>query len=134
MGYKVVRRTADINFASDHPFHGAEVKCRFDVDFDTFFEYQNLAESKDEGSLKRVLEQFGDNIIQSWNLEDEEGRALPVSGKSFLRQPIPLSTAILEAWLEKMVELPAPLVSGSRNGGTSPARSTRRAAAKSRNR
>ena len=43
---------------------------------------------------------FGDQILESWNLEDENGDVLSADAAGFLTIPPTLGTAILTAWSE----------------------------------
>ena len=43
---------------------------------------------------------FGDQILDSWNLQDEDGTVLTADAEGFLSLPPALGTAILGAWSE----------------------------------
>jgi hypothetical protein len=43
---------------------------------------------------------FGDQILDSWNLQDEDGTVLSADAEGFLSLPPALGTAILGAWSE----------------------------------
>ncbi len=115
MGYRLKRREADLEF-SGTDFEGAVIRCRFDVSLDDYFAYQKLAEQKDDQALREVLMQFGDEIVISWNLEDDDGNSIPANGVELCKLPVPFSSAALKGWLEAMSQPAGPL--GQRLSGT----------------
>jgi hypothetical protein len=105
MGYMVPTSNALLVFENNE-FEGAEVRCIFDVSFDVFFMYQRLAAQKDIEAIRATLVQFGDEIIMSWNLEDKDGKPIPVSGENLCKQPIKFGGALLRNWIGAMTVPP----------------------------
>lgn len=116
MGYRIKRRTAVIKFEGTD-FDGAEVSCVFDVSLKTLFDFQSTAESEPENAFRR----FGDEIITSWNLEDDAGNAIPADADGLLAQPPAFANALLAKWMEAMQAPPAPLGPAPNSGSTSAA-------------
>ena len=95
----IQRRRAILQF-SDPDYEGLHVETRLDVDLKTFLDLQLLAGNADPEHLRAAFSMFGDEILENWNLEDEDGRVLTADAKGFLSLPPSLGTAILGAWTE----------------------------------
>ena len=124
MGFQVPRKTARLVFEGDE-FEGLEIVCALDL---SFAEQQTLKEmqaSGDEASgedQRKVLDFFAERCITSWNLEDKDGKTLPVSGDSFWQFPGWFGMKVLNGWAEavkKASEVDAPLGEPSKNGSLS---------------
>jgi hypothetical protein len=50
--------------------------------------------------MKAAFEMFGSQILEAWNIQDEDGTTLPANADGFLSLPPSLGTAILGAWSE----------------------------------
>ena len=74
------------------------IEARLDVDLKTFLNLQLLAGDSDPEKLRSAFSLFGDEILESWNLTDEDGTVLSADAKGFLSLPPILGTAILSAW------------------------------------
>jgi len=99
--YVIQRRRAILVF--DQPGHeGIRIEARLDVDLRTFLDLQQLAGGQDNTpeDLRDAFVMFGDQILDSWNIQDEDGTALSPDGEGFLSLPPALGTAILGAWSE----------------------------------
>ena len=99
--YVIQRRRAVLVF-EEPEYQGIQIKARLDVDLRTFLDLQSLAgggDSKPE-DLRAAFSMFGDEILQSWNLEDEDGRVLSADASGFLSLPPALATKVLGAWTE----------------------------------
>ena len=99
--YVVQRRRAILEFA-DPDYEGMCIETRLDVDMRTFLDLQSLAGGADSSpdDLRSAFSMFGDEILASWNLEDEDGRVLPADAEGFLSLPPGLATKVLGAWTE----------------------------------
>ena len=99
--YIIQRRRAILVFAQPE-YEGIHIEARLDVDPRTFLDLQQLAGQSDntpEG-LRDAFRMFGDQILDSWNLQDEDGTVLTPDAVGFLSLPPALGTAILGAWTE----------------------------------
>ena len=97
--YTVQRRRAILQCA-DPDYAGMHIETRRDVELRTFLDLQTLAGGADaepEG-LRAAFRMFGDEILESWNLQDEDGAVLSADADGFLSLPPALGTAILAAW------------------------------------
>lgn len=126
MGFKVPRRTATLQF--EGAYEGAEIYCRLDASTETYLaitRMQRDAEAADnEDNLRLVLAFFVEHIATGWNLEDDDGTAIPLTIEALMQLPANLSLAIIPAWKEAATGVPAPLGEPSTNGNTSPVEQT----------
>ena len=88
MGFKIPNRKLVIELAD---FEGAEVTCLLDVKMKTFFSLQDLA--SDNKSIESAYTTFGNEILDSWNLETAEGKAIPATADGMLSIPPALAIA-----------------------------------------
>ena len=99
--FVIQRRRAILVFAQPE-YEGIRIEARLDVDLRTFLDLQQLAGASDNNpeGLRAAFTMFGDEILDSWNLQDEDGTVLPANADGFLSLPPSLGTAILGAWTE----------------------------------
>ena len=99
--YTVQRRRAILEFA-DPDYEGIHIEARLDVDLRTFLDLQSLASASDNNAdnLRAAFQMFGDEVLESWNLQDDDGTVLTPDAVGFLSLPPALGTAILGAWTE----------------------------------
>jgi hypothetical protein len=101
--YTLVRRRAVLVFAQPE-YEGLRIEARLDVDLRTFLDLQMLSGAgttdSDPESLRAAFTMFGDQILDAWNLHDEDGTVLTADAAGFLSLPPTLGTAILGAWSE----------------------------------
>jgi len=101
--YTLVRRRAVLVFAQPE-YEGLRIEARLDVDLRTFLDLQMLSGAgttdSDPESLWAAFTMFGDQILDAWNLHDEDGTVLTADAAGFLSLPPTLGTAILGAWSE----------------------------------
>ena len=97
--YTLQRRRAVLVF-DDPQYEGLHIEARLDVDLRTFLDLQLLAGGVDAKAedLKQAFIMFGDKILESWNLVDEDGTELSADASGFLSLPPTLGTLILGAW------------------------------------
>ena len=106
---------------SDTDLAGATVVVRLDASMEKFIEMSRIADV-DEVSMEGVMDlarQFGDELIMEWDLmeDNDEETPIPANGNGMVMLPLRLAMIIIGAWTAKMQAVPAPLVSGSQNGG-----------------
>ena len=99
--FTIQRRRAILVF-KEEDYEGLHIEARLDVDLRTFLDLQILAGSGDSNAtdLREAFTMFGNEILESWNLEDEDGTPLSADAVGFLSLPPYLGTAILTAWSE----------------------------------
>ena len=131
-GFKVTRRTADLDFAADSPWHGVEAKVVISVPFETLFWYQRNSESKEADVSADAIAQWGDKFLLEWNVLDPEGSPYPPTGEA--AQAVAdhgLVSSLMMGWMEAVMHPPAPLSSTSENTSQSAAPSMETLAAAS---
>jgi hypothetical protein len=94
-----------------------EVNVRPDVSLQAFFDMQLWLGSGNAAEMKKACQLFGDEVLDSWNLEDKNG-PVPANADGFLTLPIQLATKIIEGWSEEAAS--AGKVSSPALNGTSP--------------
>jgi hypothetical protein len=125
MGFTPRSARITIDFPEDHELHGLEVVTT-SVPFGTFLDLSTLADgASGDGveamqAMARLISEFADKALRSWNLDDENGQHVP-EGVDGLRS---LDTrhvlAIVGAWMRAAGgEVPAPLGATSPAGGPS---------------
>jgi hypothetical protein len=102
--FRIPKRTARLQFSDD--YEGAEVVVRLDVPVGTFLSIQDLISA--ERQLE-VFHLFGESILIEWNLQDDEGKSHPCTGKGMNQLPIDLANLILQQWVEVTTQPSDPL-------------------------
>ena len=98
--FVIQRRRARLEFAQPE-YEGMFIETRLDVDMRTFFDLQALAsDDAAPGSMVAAFEMFATEILEAWNIQDEDGTTLPADAVGFMSLPPTLGTAILGAWSE----------------------------------
>lgn len=103
------KRVANISFEGTD-YDGLEVRCSLDLPFRTVLEIQKLSASdKDTESIKANTI-WCDEVLESWNLTDDEGNDIPATSESALAvAPARLLSTLISKWSELVTELPANL-------------------------
>ena len=101
MGYKLGPSVELLDFVSGTPLHGLEVRVNGDVSLLTFFDLQIWLSSGDAAQMREAFVLFGNDILVSWDLEDDEGQ-VEADGEGMLSLPMSLAMGILEAWSDQM--------------------------------
>jgi hypothetical protein len=101
--FQLQRRTALLVFEGD--YEGLEIRTRLDVPLGLFLEIQTMAEANQS---RDVLEKFGNEILLSWNLQ-EEGNDVPSNAEGIMQLPLELSTLLIEKWTEVVAKPEDPL-------------------------
>ena len=120
MGFKIPRKTARLVFEGEE-FEGCEIIAALDITFAASEHMDELLAAKDS---KGHLAFFAENVIISWNLEDAEGKPIPISGEALLQFPSWFALLIINGWkqaIDQVVGVSAPLVEPSPNGQPSEA-------------
>jgi hypothetical protein len=97
MGFKIPNRKLIIELAD---YDGAEITCLLDVKMKTFFSLQDLA--SDNESIESAYTTFGNEILESWNLETASGEGIPANSEGMMSIPPSIAIAIMNAWIEQV--------------------------------
>ena len=112
MGFKIPDRNIILEGFEDD-FAALEVTCTRNV---TLAEYLQLQAAQQEERMEDLFQSFGDHILMKWNVEDKDGVAVAATGAGLLTIPADVSGLIVRAWLQAVVDIPAPLEQPSQNG------------------
>lgn len=114
MGYRHKIPRVNVAFEEGHEYHGCEVVLRKL----TLGEYLDIVGITADSGINHVgdqLKRMGDKLV-SWNLEDEDGTPIPATPDAVLEQDKDLMIAVLNAWLDALNGVPAPLEPNSPDG------------------
>ena len=107
--FKIDRRTAKVLF-QDGDYAGAEAYCFLDVSMDLFLRFQRIsAEGNDHDTARAIFYDFGEKILQSWNLAEADGTVIPATGDGFMSLPPKLATETILRWTQAVGAVSAPL-------------------------
>jgi hypothetical protein len=125
--FTVPRRTAKLQLHDE--YEGAWMRVKIDVPLGVRFEmlrrHQAMPDNEERASgsdlIGAATDLFGffcEHYLLEWNLQEEDGSALPANIDGFLELPPDLAAAVITATLQGGIEVPPPLVSASDNGNT----------------
>lgn len=117
MGHKVARNLRIIFDEGDAA--GAEIVCRLNVPIGVLMEISHIGQAMTEadiGGLAEISALFVDQVLVSWNLEEEDGSPIPLTQVGLESLPVSLRQAILMHWITTVVTIPVPLGAKSPNG------------------
>ena len=113
--FRLPKRTALIVF-EDGDYTGAEVRCSLDVPMRTLLTFKRMA-SGEVDQVERGYELFAKQMLISWNLEDDDGNAIPCTPAYFMEQPLAFLNVVTAKWIEAVAGVPkgsdVPLTNGS---------------------
>lgn len=110
--YRRPTKTLTLRF-DDPEFEGLVVKMRT-ISVAELLEWRGATEIKDEVSIAA-------GFLLSWNLDDDNGDAVPCDAVGLMSQTKDWTTAVLVAMWQAVIGVPAPLSQPSENGAPSPA-------------
>ena len=117
MGFKIgqsAERRAVLAFTGD--YEGAEVTVRLNVPLGVFLEAEKVQKTNEWGGF---LDYFVENVIRGWNLEDGDGKPVPVSREGLAQVPLDLLMRVMTEWAQAVGGISGPLGSRLSNGAQS---------------
>ena len=102
------RRSASIEFAPEHEFHGAEATVALTATMDFLLSVEGLDDASPVRK-REIMAAFGDSVLIDWNVEERDGKPVPANGDGFLAQDLDFGIAIMRAWAEVMTAPGLPL-------------------------
>ena len=114
MGFKVneaAEKTKVLALTGDYA--GAEITVRLNVPLVVFMEAEKVQRSQDWSAF---LDYFIEHVIREWNLDDSEGKPIPVSKEGLAKLPIDFLMQVISEWSQAVAGINAPLGSASSNG------------------
>jgi len=123
MGFKIPKRTLRIIF-DDPDLTGLEVSASKDTTMDMIVELESLqeatqGEARDAGAVAKLMDFAAEHIFTGWNVEDDDGQAVDLTGAALRRIPIDIVNKALTQYGEFMRgKNDTPLAPPSPSGGT----------------
>tara|TARA_Y100000310_G_scaffold317160_1_gene369698 strand:- start:25 stop:423 length:399 start_codon:yes stop_codon:yes gene_type:complete len=114
-GFRVPSRTARLVF-TDELYAGAEVVVSLSVPLGVAMDMRNRNTDEDPASVYTMFVTHG---LESWNLENEEGGAIPVTVDGLESLPTDFVLLMISEWVAKIGEVPSPLSEISNDGSLS---------------
>tara|TARA_Y100000401_G_scaffold113247_1_gene113693 strand:- start:1105 stop:1455 length:351 start_codon:yes stop_codon:yes gene_type:complete len=93
------RRQAKLVF-EEAEYEGLEILTKLDVSTKLFLSMQALTSSNLVEDQERAMRLFGNEVLISWNLQEEDGKKLPPDGDGFFSLPPNFAIKIITAWSE----------------------------------
>ena len=98
------QRVANITFEGTD-FDGLEIRCSLDLPLKTVMKIQSLMLSDDNADSVEANTIWCDEVLESWNLTDDEGKEIPANSESALAvAPARLLAALVTKWSEFVLE------------------------------
>ena len=113
MGYTLKKRRLVLKF-EESAFEGAEVVCNLSAPVGLVQEVRETA-GEDLAHFHKLMRE---QVIISWNLEDDKGTPIPLSEEGFGQVDHNFVMTIVGAWGRAIGNIDSPLDSGSNNGFT----------------
>ncbi|MFG3510252.1 hypothetical protein ACGF5F_32670 [Streptomyces sp. NPDC047821] len=107
MGYRHQIPRVNVRFEEGHEYHGFEAVLR-KLKLGEWLEITGINGDAGVRHVGDQLEKMADRLI-SWNLEDEEGQPVPTTREAILEQDQGLMLAVLNAWIDGITGVSAPL-------------------------
>lgn len=85
-----------LEFADDGEFGGLEVRMR-PVTIGEMLEITAMADDEENTDLRPLFARFADSLV-GWNIEDEQGNAIPADFGGVCSQDADMIMAIIGAW------------------------------------
>ena len=94
-----------MQFPESSEYHGLDVRVKLDVELSTFLEFQKIGTDATAEDMTYMFKKFGDQILQDWNMVDEDMEMVPASGDGFMTLPPSICIAIVTAWAENVSQV-----------------------------
>lgn len=119
-GYKAKLKTYLVRFGEDHEYHGAEARLS-GMTYGEWEQVTGLDGGEGDTNGAASVRRFVDHLI-SWNLEDEDGKPLPMTMDAVKEIDHDLVTALNNAWVQTLIGVHSadPLPESSTSGEPSP--------------
>ncbi|MEI5100292.1 hypothetical protein RB200_19415 [Streptomyces sp. PmtG] len=99
MGYKAKRKTTTLQFEPGHDLYGLEVRLR-GMNIGEYLRFTGY-DGGDGETVSGLIQRFGEHLV-SWNLEEEDGTAIPATQDSVQQQDHDMVLALANAWMQAL--------------------------------
>ena len=100
----------------DELYQGAEVVVILSVPLGVSMSLREQADSDDPTTIYATFVQHG---LKEWNLEDEDGKPVPMTVEGLETLPTDFVLFVLDQWTQQIGKVPVPLWARSNGGSTS---------------
>ena len=114
MGF-IIPKAKQITIKLNGDYKGAEISCVTKPSMATMVLI--ISGSQDDGDIETPMRTFGDHVLESWNLENEDG-PIEASGEGMMLLDADLAGAIVSAWSDE-ISNPTESANESKSGNTS---------------
>ena len=97
MAFRLSPKTISLDFG-DVDLNAMGVEVFGDVSMETLFNLQIDLSSGEPLQMKEACLLFGESVLKSWDVQDDDGVDIPATGRGFLSLPMSLATAVMTAW------------------------------------
>ena len=104
-GFKIPEKTALVRFEGTD-YDGAEIHLRLNVSLARYLELREMSDAGDQAGMAKL---FGEQMLESWNLESADGEPLPATGDGMMDLPMEFATLIITQWVDAVAAVPDPL-------------------------
>ena len=116
MGF-IIPKAKQVIIKLNGDYKGAEITCVSKPSMATMV--QIMAGADDENDIETPMRTFGDYVLESWNLETEDG-SVEATGEGMMSLDSDLAGAIVSAWSDELTN-PEGSADESKSGNTSAA-------------
>ena len=114
-GFRVPSKTIRINL-NDPDYAGAEIYVRTGITLEQLMEITSRMEANSSEEAFSAMKDFGDFILESWNIYDMDDNPIPANGAGLIKVDFNFAKCVLESWVESVTAVDTPLESRSTNG------------------
>jgi hypothetical protein len=116
MAYRLTDVTRRLEFPENPDLNRIDVEVSVDVPLSTFFDIQVMVSSDKPESIRDACLLFGQEILRSWDIQDNDGIDIAPTGSGFMSLPMTIATEIMTSWTTQVASSGKP--SPSLNGGS----------------
>ena len=116
MAFQLKHQLERLPFTTNPDLADMNVLVRKDVTLRTLFDMQIGLATGEPEPMQKACRQFGEEVLMTWDVTDEEWKDIPADGKGFQMLPIQLAIAVINEWVEfasTAGEGPGPAQNGS---------------------
>jgi len=120
MGYRPNRKVFTLQFEKPE-MEGLEVRAT-SVSTGAFLEIVTMADTAraDVSQMRTLFEEFANQSLRSWNVENDDGTPVPATLEGMLSQEFDFVFDIISSWMDVMTSVSPPLEMPSSDGNQSP--------------
>ena len=102
MAFKLRSTNELLTFKAQPELDEMKIMVKSNVTLKVFFDLQVLLASQDAEKMQEGFESFATDVLQSWDVTDDDGTSIPTDSDGFGQLPFTLALAVLTAWVEQV--------------------------------